>query len=73
MTQPSTLDLSLLLPQSPSITSAYDISNLSSVTSPDENCVQNIKIVLAGFTSITDDFMSRNKQQWADEGESWPD
>jgi hypothetical protein len=29
-------------------------------------------VVLAGFTDITDDFMDRNRAQWANVDLSWP-
>jgi len=73
MTQPADVNFDLILPEVPEITSAYDIANQVDVTSPDTNCVRNIKVSLAGFVDITDAFMDRNRAAWASEGESWPD
>jgi hypothetical protein len=61
----------LILPQVPELTS-FDVANLREITTPDVNCVKDVKVVLAGFDSITDDFMVRNKKAWSDKGESWP-
>lgn len=73
MSAPSTVDLALILPQVPEITTDYDFANLVDVGSPDANCVKNIRVVLAGFDDITDDFMERNYAAWNAEGETWPD
>ena len=61
----------LILPQVPDL-SSFDLTNLRDITSPDANCVKDMKVVLAGFDSITDDFMVRNQKVWKDKGESWP-
>lgn len=55
MTKPVEPNLHLIAPKVPVLT-AEDEGNLIDVTSPDTNCVKDIKVTLAGFKDNIDTF-----------------
>jgi hypothetical protein len=61
MTEPDDVDLDLILPEVPEITSSTDIANQTAVTSSDTACVRNIKVSLTDFSDITTAFMEANR------------
>lgn len=50
MTVPTPVDIDLIMPAVPY---GYDTSVFKTVDSPDENCVKDISIGLAGLSAIT--------------------
>ena len=49
------MDIDLIPPRIPSLSTA-DVSALADVTSPDTDCVKDIKMGLAGFETNAQDF-----------------
>jgi hypothetical protein len=48
MTEPEVVNPDLIMPMVPTLTST-DSANLKDITTPDANCVKDIKVTLAGF------------------------
>jgi hypothetical protein len=55
MTEPEEVRIDLIYPKVPELKS-HDINKQAAVASPDDNCVKDIKVVLAGFKSTIQDF-----------------
>ena len=55
MTEPEEVRIDLILPKVPELSSS-DFSNQVDVASPDDDCIKDIKVVLAGFKTIVQDF-----------------
>jgi len=70
------VEIPLILPTMPEVISSFDLSNFKTVNAPtiiSETCVQNIKVVLAGFSDITTQFIRDNQQAWQDINKTfWP-
>jgi hypothetical protein len=70
------VEIPLILPTRPEVISAHDLSNFKTVDAPtiiSDTCVQNIQVVLAGFTDITTQFKRDNRQAWQDINKTfWP-
>jgi hypothetical protein len=65
----------LVMPSVP-VVSTVDSANFVSITAPtggDDTCIQNIQVVLAGFTDETDEFIFANERAWINAGYThWP-
>ena len=48
------------LPAAPTVIADHDIANRVRIHSPNEQVVKEISVLLAGFTSITDEFIEEN-------------
>jgi hypothetical protein len=73
MTEADTVDLDLILPAVPEISTSYDVGLQVDVTSSDTECMRNIKVSLVDFSDITTAFMDANRAAWTAEGEDWPE
>ena len=57
MTEPEVVNPDLIMPMVPTLTST-DSANLKDITTPDANCVKDIKVTLAGFKNEIQTFYS---------------
>ena len=50
------------LPNAPMVVADHDIANRVSIRTPNESVVKDISVLLAGFTTITDQFIAENQR-----------